>query len=316
MPEDSVIRGGYYIKARQIEYSKIAHAAPHVREIWDWLIRSAQHKPFKASNKVIDRGQILTSYEEIADDLHWMVGFIKKVYKKYQIDCALRWIRQEGMITTQKTTRGLIITVCNYDTYQDPSNYDYDTASNTITTRRTATINKNDNNDKKESINRGAGDLASPTPPPDGFHYLPDGRSFIEPIVFYTKSDFNGLPEAKNSEIRRFLKVTKDVERMPEEISELWESFKEMELTFQKPYRNQDDVYRHFLNWTKKQTFKKGQTTRKPTATKKQGKITGVEFINDFTQCKMSDDSVVDLNQNQRDSAKHNMINPSSIVKN
>ena len=112
-----------------------------------------------------------------------------------------------------------------------------------------------------------------------------------------------------------FLKVTKEVIREPEEISELWESFKEMELTFQKPYRNQEDVYRHFLNWTKKQTFKKGSIQIRKPKQKIDEKIIGIEFIDDFTKCKMSDGSIIELNRNQSDSAKANMINPSSIVK-
>jgi len=41
------IEGGYYIKARVIKHKKIAHAAPHVREIWDYCLREANHKTRK-----------------------------------------------------------------------------------------------------------------------------------------------------------------------------------------------------------------------------------------------------------------------------
>ena len=43
------IKGGYYIKARQIQDSEIAHSPPHFREIWDWLIKEANHKDKKVN---------------------------------------------------------------------------------------------------------------------------------------------------------------------------------------------------------------------------------------------------------------------------
>jgi hypothetical protein len=38
------IPGGYYIKARALRNSWIAHAAPVVRETWDYLIENANHE--------------------------------------------------------------------------------------------------------------------------------------------------------------------------------------------------------------------------------------------------------------------------------
>ena len=45
--EKGKIKGGYYIKARQIQQSKIAYAPPYVREIWDWLLMQANHTDVK-----------------------------------------------------------------------------------------------------------------------------------------------------------------------------------------------------------------------------------------------------------------------------
>lgn len=153
-----VIPGGFYIKARKIEESEIAHAAPHVREIWDWLLKEANHKTLKTYGKNIERGQIFTDFSEIIEALHWREGFVKKAYKKHHVDNAMRWLRQRFMITTQKTTRGLIVTICNYDTYQNPKNYENANGYDTITTRLrqgTDTINKNVKNVKNENIDRG-----------------------------------------------------------------------------------------------------------------------------------------------------------------
>lgn len=129
------IPGGYYLKARCIQDSAIAHAPPHVREIWDYLIKESNYGDRKTHGSIIRRGQLFTDYHEIMDALSWREGFVKKSYKKHHVDYAMRWLRQEAMITTEKTTRGLIITLCKYDTYQNPENYenasDYDTQRGT-----------------------------------------------------------------------------------------------------------------------------------------------------------------------------------------
>lgn len=141
------IPGGFYIKARCIQDSAIAVAPPHVREIWDWLIKEANHKPRSSFGRLIQRGQVFTDYKEIQEALHWRVGFIKRGYKKHHVDYAMAWLRQELMITTTKTTRGLLVTICKYDYYQNPSNYEKNNDTDNQTTRLglgTATIHKND----------------------------------------------------------------------------------------------------------------------------------------------------------------------------
>lgn len=113
------IIGGYYIKARQIQKSGIATAAPYVREIWDWLLLEANHK----DTSVCKRGECIRSYKDIREGLKWYVGFRKITYSKDQCENAMKRLRKGGMITTRKTTRGILISICNYDYYQDPDNY-------------------------------------------------------------------------------------------------------------------------------------------------------------------------------------------------
>ena len=126
-----MIPGGYYLKARKIQESWIAHAPPHVREIWDWILMKA----FYEDGSVLKRGQLLTSYEQIIQGLHWMVGYRKMAYTRSHVETAMKAITKAGMITTTKTTRGMIITVCNYDVYQDPKKYENHSE---IATRTTA----------------------------------------------------------------------------------------------------------------------------------------------------------------------------------
>jgi hypothetical protein len=63
------IPGGYYLKARKIQYPEIACKPPHVREICDWLLMKANHKDVQLDGTLIRRGQLLTSYDELRTSL-------------------------------------------------------------------------------------------------------------------------------------------------------------------------------------------------------------------------------------------------------
>jgi len=119
-----MIEKGYYIKARKIQDSEIAHAPPHVREIWDYFLREANHQEVKKYGKTIQRGQLIRTYGDIIEALHWMVGWRKMSYSKSDCETAMKWLKKRAMVLTEKTTRGMVVTVCNYDTYQDPKHYE------------------------------------------------------------------------------------------------------------------------------------------------------------------------------------------------
>lgn len=143
------IDGGYYIKARKIQESEIANAPPHVREIWDWLIKEANHR----NNGKFKRGQTMRSLRDIQDGLKWYVGYRKMTYSKSNCEMAMNWLRKRGMIETAKTTRGMIITILNYDTYQNPKNYESNNENATkatINEQHSDTINNNDKNVKND----------------------------------------------------------------------------------------------------------------------------------------------------------------------
>ena len=127
-----MIAGGYYLKARKTQESWIAHAPPHVREIWDWLLLNANYE----DHKEIKRGQCFTSYNEIREGLHWMVGYRKERYSKWDCEKAMKVLTKATMVATTKTTRGLIITILNYDIYQNPKNYESHNDSHTRATRK------------------------------------------------------------------------------------------------------------------------------------------------------------------------------------
>lgn len=150
------IKGGYILQPRAIDESRIAKSPPHVREIWLYLLRKANHKDAEIYGRTIKRGQLKTSYREIIEDLSWNVGYRKESYKKHHCEIAMKVLMREQMIEIAKTTRGIIITICNYDVYQDPKNYENDSERYNEATRERQdndTINKNEKNEKNDNTN-------------------------------------------------------------------------------------------------------------------------------------------------------------------
>lgn len=117
-----VRKAGYYLMARRIDESPIAKMPPHVREIWHLLIRKAMWR----DGTDLKRGQLLTTFKQIQDDLSWMVGYRRQTYGKHHIETALNLLAKATMIRKARTTRGLIITVLNYGVYQDFETYETD----------------------------------------------------------------------------------------------------------------------------------------------------------------------------------------------
>lgn len=152
-----MIEGGFYLKARRTRESAISKAPPHVREIWDWILMNANF----TDRPNLKRGQLITSYDKMIDDLSWYVGFRKESYKKHHCETAMKLLVKLTMITTTRTARGMVITVCNYDKYQEPKSYENHSETATRTTRephenRTITEEgKNGKNDKKETTRNG-----------------------------------------------------------------------------------------------------------------------------------------------------------------
>ena len=152
----SKIDGGYYMKARCIQDSEISIMPPYVREIWDWLLKEANHSDNKSNGATIKRGQLVRTFKDIQEGLKWFVGWRKMTYKKWHCENATKLLMKADMITTVKTTRGMLITICNYSLYQDPKNYESNRRTTTRATdpkQTTDTINKNvkkDKNDKKK----------------------------------------------------------------------------------------------------------------------------------------------------------------------
>jgi len=115
-------------------------------KIWFYIITKVNHKdtkPFKRGTNYFN-----WSNESIQ---------LKKITGNSWHEC-IKWLKSQKMITTQKTTRGIIITVCNYALYQDFNTYknidksdDKSEASPKQVRSKSDTINNNDKNDNNDN---------------------------------------------------------------------------------------------------------------------------------------------------------------------
>ena len=122
--EKAKIPGGYYIIARKMNESDIATAPPCTREVWRLFLSQAGYEEWEKKGTTLKKGQLLAKYETIREDLKWYEGARLMHYPVYKIETAIKYLKRNEMITTEKTTRGIIITLCNYDLYHDLANYE------------------------------------------------------------------------------------------------------------------------------------------------------------------------------------------------
>jgi hypothetical protein len=290
---------------------------------WEWyqdintcrlfihLLLNANHAEGKWQGNLIQRGELITGLNKLSEKTGLSIR---------QLRTCLDKLKLTGEITIKPTNKFSVITICKYDNYQSSKvgsdkQKDIQNANERQTNDTQTTTNKNEKNNKEEKEdNRGIGDLASPIAPPkvEAVITAADGSLVKIATIEYRASDFNGLPDNYAIAIANILRTVKQIEVTRERLIEAWEIFKTLEIQ-KKLYRSKEDVYSYFANYCKRQTWAKSKED-KFSAPKKE-KVVGVEFINNFNDCRMSDGTIKKLTINQQDSAMYNQINPSSIVK-
>ena len=121
------------------------------RTLWFWLYCKANHKDYTNGN--LKRGELLTTIDEMRQAMRYRSGYSFRKPGRMVIWRSLGRYRERDMIVTRKTTRGLIITICDYDIYQSPDNYEIRTGAHIGTASDTTAdphykqeCNKNDKN--------------------------------------------------------------------------------------------------------------------------------------------------------------------------
>jgi hypothetical protein len=114
------ISGGYILVARSTLESELMDKPPLYAKLWLWMLLTANFK----DTEYLKRGQLLTTIDEMREAMGHKVGFSMKRPTRDEIRGAYTFFRKTEMITATKTTRGMIITILNYEKYQDPKRYE------------------------------------------------------------------------------------------------------------------------------------------------------------------------------------------------
>jgi hypothetical protein len=126
------IKGGYILYPRYF-LDALGDLPPLDRYLWTYLNSKANHK-----DSILNRGQLITTIDDLRQATRYRCGYAYKKPTKAAIYRCLERFRRKNMIETRKTTRGLVITICDYEFYQNPANYECNTTVNTnVTTKMT-----------------------------------------------------------------------------------------------------------------------------------------------------------------------------------
>jgi hypothetical protein len=112
--------GGFVLLARKTLESDLMQMTPQAFKLFFWMILRAN---FKDRDK-LKRGQLLTTIEDMREAGSYLIGYRKQKPSRDQIRSCYEALAKATMITTTKTTRGMIVTILNYDRYQSVSSYE------------------------------------------------------------------------------------------------------------------------------------------------------------------------------------------------
>lgn len=94
------------------------------------------------------------------------------------------------------------------------------------------------------------------------------GAGGRDPSKFPIASDFNGLPEIYIGQTIQYVDITKGRKLKTDEVIGLWDVFKTKNLTGNKFYENESDVYSHFIDHLKYLNFNNAHQSGDNSSTK------------------------------------------------
>jgi uncharacterized protein YneF (UPF0154 family) len=115
-----VIEGGFILIARKLFENELMEKPPLYFKLWAWMLFKANFK----DHGELKRGQFLTSINEMREAMSYWVGNRKMRPSRDEIRSPYEAFTKATMLTTAKTTRGMIITILNYDKYQNFKSYE------------------------------------------------------------------------------------------------------------------------------------------------------------------------------------------------
>lgn len=162
------------------------------RSAWIDLLLLANHKDkqtvFDMKPFVVKRGQRITSIRKLGERWHW---------SRDRVSRYLKLLESLGMIIKESDSRKTLLTIVNYEVYQDTSDSDEDSYKDTEKTlkRHSQGTNKNEKNEKNEKKYNSA--FAPPTLE-EVTEYCQERKNNVNPQKFIDFYESKGWMIGKN----------------------------------------------------------------------------------------------------------------------
>lgn len=200
------IPGGCVLVARKMLDSDIMDQSPLVLKLWLWFLMKANWK----DRDQLKRGDLVTTIAEMQEAMSHFSGWRKICPTPDQIRSAYGNLAHTARITTRKTTRGMVITVVNYDTYQNTLAY----ASRTESHDGNATLPAAIPHDT-ESLNQENQDIKPSSPPKPKKTVSPEACRLSEKLADMILSNFpNNRTVSNGKRDGSFLKWAVDIDKL------------------------------------------------------------------------------------------------------
>jgi len=135
------ISGGYILLARKLLNSEIMEKPLLFLKMWIWMLLQASFK----DHGDLKRGQFFTSIEKMRNAFSYKIGYRIQRPTSKEIRTAYDFLTKGGMTVIMKVTHGVVITILNYDLYQDFLNYEGHNEGHSEGTRRGTIPRKKEN---------------------------------------------------------------------------------------------------------------------------------------------------------------------------
>ena len=120
MSAEEPIKGGYILLSRKLLKSGIMEKPPLFLKLWTWMLMQASFK----DHGDLKRGQFFSSINRMRKAMSHKVGYSVFTPSTKQIRGAVEFLTKTRMAVTTKVTHGMVITILNYDYYQNWKNYE------------------------------------------------------------------------------------------------------------------------------------------------------------------------------------------------
>lgn len=135
-----------WIKLHRKSLESSVFKNPKIWTVWCWCLMKANHQPtkipFNGKDLIVGRGSFITGREKGASECH---------ISEQEWRTAINYLKSTNRITIKSTNKYTIITIYNWDLYQQDNQQTNQPVTNKQpTTNQQITTYKNDNNDKND----------------------------------------------------------------------------------------------------------------------------------------------------------------------